>query len=1193
MRMLVYAKVNPSPSGLQGTHDNRIQGCPMRIWKKIATGFGVLLILVLLVGVVALSALRNISDVTASIIADLPPMSEQVLDLRRHLLRGIKDYSSYFLTSQKEAWETGKQHFQQGQDIVDTLDIRALNPERQATIDPLINSLREDIGRYMALATLVSHLDAESRTLTRSMLTRGNEATGLALKYMEVYIRALNSPVPLSPAELQNTIHRIQTAETLNSQLAETRATVSSTLAEQRFFPVEGMRSLLEKNQKIIHDLLATERSAAAKDLLQTLDKTLTEHASYSKENTLTRQRMQENARQMALLENTLYDNSRVLLQQVRGAFLDQLAQQRTLVSDASTMLMLFLAGTLLAGVVFALLLGSNLSQSIMTTLRFARSVSAGNINHRLPVNARDELGQINQAMNSMLDSLDNKIEEAHQKELEAIEARHQAERAQEDAENASRAKGDFLARMSHEIRTPMNAVIGLSHLCMQTNLDEQQRKYMNKILCSANELLGILNEILDFSKIEGGRLELDHIPFHLDVVMDNLDRIISQRAKAKGLDFVYHMARNIPAVLKGDPLRLTQVLINLAGNAVKFTDKGTVAISVSCAASSASSVSLHFRIKDTGIGMTPEQFQHIFQPFMQVDGSITRRFGGTGIGLSVSQRLVALMNGSIEAKSNPDGGCIFSFTIPLDVVTGAAPTPLRKIRDIRALIVDDSPLALQITAANMRALDINADCVESGLAAIDAVTLAERNGMPYHLVILDWCMPDMDGLETARRIREATAGGVPPALILHSDYDTQEVQRQARDTGIDAFLPKPATASAVSNAIMTALGDKMNGEDNTPGTDGSTQHVLAPAGPPRVLLVEDNEINQEIACELLKMARVDVDTANNGQEALEAVASTAYDLIFMDVQMPVMDGLEATRRIRAAGHTMPIIAMTAHAMRGDKDISLTAGMNDHLTKPLDPEALFASINYWLPTAMPPADLGAAAQKSVVSPQQTAPRPTRKLPEHIKGFNLFAGLAAVGKNEDLYADLLNKFAVRYATITEDISNSLINNDLEAAVRLAHTVKGIAANLGAESLAEAAGMLEKTITQDPGMTAPHLKTLVSRLADAVSAVRAALDGINTEGPASSAASMCSMMSPDEAESLGTRLHEAVLHMETDWNKASDMAQQVHKMLEGTDLAQQALELRYAVEDFDTQTALELSQALGNSLHSVIAAHSQTA
>lgn len=1154
----------------------------MRIWKKIAAGFGVLLVLVLLVGMVALKAMYNIRDTTSTIIAELPPMTEQVQELRRHLLKGIKDYNSFFLNPRTEYWQAGKRNLIAGLGILREMDISPLSLERKAIIQPLITRLQQNISQYMEMTTHSSKLDAETKELGANMLAQGNEATNLALRYMDQQIQALNAaPQKLQPAEIQALGDRLRMAEVLNRHLVETRTSVSSLFIIQRTFPIERNRELLEKDLAVVRDLQKTEHQAFSRELLDKLEQALVQRAHLSDEATRVRQSLHDHITEMTHVENEMYADSHVLLQQTRNAFLDQLERQQDLTDNATAMLLFFLTGTLIAGVIFALLLGRNLTRSIATTLKFARSISSGDISHRLPANTTDELGQINQAMNSMLDSLDNKIEEAHQKELEAIEARHQAEKAQAVAEEASRAKDDFLARMSHEIRTPMNAVIGLSHLCLQTRMDEQQRQYMGKILNSANDLLGILNEILDFSKIEGGKLELDNIPFQLNVVMDNLGRIINQRARAKGLDFMYHMERNIPSVLMGDPLRLTQVLIHLAGNAVKFTEKGAVAITIRCIDATQSSVSLAFCVKDTGIGMTPEQFQHIFQPFMQVDGSITRRFGGTGIGLSISQRLVALMSGTIDASSNPDGGSIFSFTIPLDVAEGAATPPLRSIHDVRALIVDDSALSLEITAANLASLGIVVDCVESGQDALQSVTLAERNSMPYHLVILDWRMPGMDGQETSRRIREVCE--TPPAIILHSDYDMREIQHLGAKEGISSFLQKPATASACCDAIMNALGRNLEKPE-----EGSLPIIKrqeqSPTEPPQILLVEDNEINQEIACELLKMAQVNVVTVNNGQEAVDAVAQAPYALIFMDVQMPIMDGLEATRRIRAAGYNMPIIAMTAHAMRGDKDISLAAGMNDHLTKPLDPEALFTAINHWLPITTSPSTGKRTAGSHTIATEntRTVQFQTRKLPDHIAGFNLSAGLAAVGKNEDLYADLLNKFAVRYSTITEDISNSLLLNDLETAVRLAHTVKGIAANLGAEALADAAGALEKTITQDPEMTTPHLKTLVLRLAEAVSAVREALANTGEDDTASPTSSMCNIMSAPEITDLCETLHDAVAHMETDWHKASKIVQDMHKTLEGTDLANQAMQLRYAVEDFDTQTALDMAHALEKAL-----------
>ena len=1166
----------------------------MSIWKKITAGFGVLLILVLLVGLVALRALGNIEQVTTGMVRELPAMTEKVLELRRFLLKGVKDYNSYFLTSKRIFWEGGERNLLAARQTTDDFTKDHLGSGYYEELRPFFLRLREDIDNYFQLANESMLLDANIKRIAQTMNQQGNAATEASLQYLEWQIKALSAlPAPINMAEFQRLGQLLAQADVLNRSVADTRSTASTAFVTNGILSPTDSQLLLDKDSRLIEALLRLERQPEAKDILHRLREALQQRNAFSNENTAATEQLQKNGEQMADLETLLYDTSRVLLQKVRDLFLQQLNEQRTITADTGRTLLFFLISALVCGVIFAALLSQHVTGAIMRSLHFAQSVSKGDLSKRLPVRGGDELNQINQAMNSMLDTLNSKIEEAHQKELEAIEARHQAEKAQSAAEEASRTKDDFLARMSHEIRTPMNAIIGLGHLCQQTRLDEQQRQYMHKILGSANELLGILNEILDFSKIEGGKLELDRIPFQLNVVMDNLWRILSQRAKAKGLDFVYHLDRHIPSVLVGDPLRLTQVLINLTGNAVKFTDKGAVAVTVRCMDSSPAHVTLRFRIKDTGIGMTPEQFHHIFQPFTQADGSNTRRFGGTGLGLSVSQRLVALMEGSMEAESNPDGGSVFSFTVSFKVGAGSAPQPLRTVQDMRVLVVDDSPLALQVTAANFASLGMDVDCVESGAEALRTLAVAEQNSMPYHLIILDWRMPEMDGLETARRIRQAGTAYEPPAIILHSDYELHQIQAQALAAGVTAFLPKPATANAFYSAITEALGHTLEPQDQA-------EHPAPEQGAPlssRILLVEDNEINQEIACELLKMAQVDVDTVNNGQEAVEAVACTPYALIFMDVQMPVMDGLEATRRIRAAGHVMPIIAMTAHAMRGDKDISLAAGMNDHLTKPLDPEALFATLNHWLPLPVAQVSGQPSAQSSSQTPsahslQGAASAPTRylrsQLPERIEGFNLSAGLAAVGNNEKLYADLLGKFATRYATITEDITNSLQHNDLETAVRLAHTVKGIAANLGAESLAEAAGALEKTITHDPSMTTPHLKTLVLRLADAVNAVRAALDSRGAHSDNAPSAAVCSIMDTREVESLCEHLYEAVLHMETDWNKAVSVTEQARQTLSDTDMERQARELCYAVEDFETQTALalcmELQTALRHAAHS---------
>ncbi len=564
----------------------------------------------------------------------------------------------------------------------------------------------------------------------------------------------------------------------------------------------------------------------------------------------------------------------------------------------------------------------------------------------------------------------------------EAIEA---LRIAKEEAEEATRVKGDFLARMSHEIRTPMNAILGMCYLCLQTELDKVQKGYITKVRSAATLLLGIINDILDFSKLEAKKLVLEQIPFAVDVFLEDLMDIVSVRAEEKHLELLCKVDPNVPKTLVGDSLRIQQVLLNLTTNAIKFTEKGSVLLSLECLTRSTYHAEIRFAVTDTGIGLSQQEVAHLFEPFSQADSSTTRRFGGTGLGLSISKELVELMGGHIFVESKVGQGSTFAFVLSLEVgeesSTARSALSLDALRGTKVLVVDDNASARDTMQEILTSFAFDVGTVASGEEALEALIRANMLGSPYAVVLLDWKMPGgIDGLETARRIREFGAHGDRhseifsiPLMLMVSGYQQEMVIDAESEKIVEKFLTKPINPSALLNALVDVLGEQngykasleaLHGQEAGAGniqaaTVGSgfdaeepaTEKAEKPFAGLRILLVEDNDINQEIASELLAQVGVEVTVASNGQEAVEKAEKQEFDLILMDIQMPVMDGLEATRRIRAMPHVrkdLPIIAMTAHALVDDKEKSLEAGMDEHITKPIDPPRLFSTLGRWI-----------------------------------------------------------------------------------------------------------------------------------------------------------------------------------------------------------------------------------------------------
>ncbi|MCP4040843.1 MAG: response regulator, partial [Gammaproteobacteria bacterium] len=557
---------------------------------------------------------------------------------------------------------------------------------------------------------------------------------------------------------------------------------------------------------------------------------------------------------------------------------------------------------------------------------------------------------------------LEQRIRELTQARQATLNMMADVETARAQADEANRAKSEFLANMSHEIRTPLNTVTGTAYLIRQTTLSKKQQDYIQTIDTSMRHVNVIIADLLDFSKIEAGKLELESVPFDLDQVLEQLSAFVTIPAEEKGIEVLFSILPEVPRALIGDPLRLGQVLLNLTGNAVKFSNAGDVVVSVRVEESHGRRATLGFTVRDTGIGMTDGQRSQLFQPFQQADSTTTRRYGGTGLGLAISKQLVNMMEGEIGVESSLGQGSSFHFTAVFDLQPeekGKSFLTSQELRGMRVLVVDDNRTSREILAAILDALSLEHTMVESGPAAIDTLVRAIRSRWEraYDLVLMDWRMPDMDGVETALRIDKHPDLRRPPTIIMVSAYSRKEVKRRASNARIKAFLNKPVSTSVLFDTIMEVFGQDMPTAHHRLKSPSSGRVDLKTIAMRRVLVVEDQEINRDIAREILEQNGLVVETAENGLQALRRVEKepSRYDAVLMDLQMPVMDGYEATRRIReiAATAGLPIIAMTAHALKEERERCLASGMNAHISKPIDVDELLWELSTWITPVNP------------------------------------------------------------------------------------------------------------------------------------------------------------------------------------------------------------------------------------------------
>ena len=853
------------------------------------------------------------------------------------------------------------------------------------------------------------------------------------------------------------------------------------------------------------------------------------------------------------------------------------------------------------AAMLIAYLLSARLQRSVTGPILHVTAVARSVVERRdyarrAQVQSDDEVGVLADSFNDMLSEIEHstrnlqasheaiarEVEERKRAEQEVLqlnaqlELRVQERTAQLEATNhdllaanaaakqASHAKSEFLANMSHEIRTPMNAIIGMAHLALKTRMDARQLNYVQKIEQSGRHLLGLINDILDFSRIEAGKLTVERVEFDLATVLDDTVNLVQQKASAKGLEMVVDIAPDVPWALVGDPLRLSQIIINYCNNAVKFTEHGDIVLHIRKLEETPNGVLLKFGVRDSGIGLTQEQISRLFSSFSQADASTTRRYGGSGLGLAITKRLADLMQGEVGVVSEPDKGSDFWFTAWLGKsATARVLLPCAERFGARMLVVDDHESARLILVDLLTSMRFSVDAVASGHVAVAAVQQAQAAGQPYAWVFLDWQMPDMDGVATARAIGRLQLAQ-PPRQVLVTAFDRSEALQQAAQVGIGEVLVKPVNASSLLDTIMQTRrsAQAVQREASTPDDMTGMQRLSGA----HILLVEDNEINQEVAVGLLERLNAQVDVAGNGQVALELVQQRHYDIVLMDMQMPVLDGVAATQAIRKLPQfdALPIVALTANAMQQDLDRCRAAGMVDCVTKPIEPAQLSRVLLKWI---APREGLGTPLPAHA-SAAEDAPPPAFLAP--IDGLDMARGLRQMMGKQSLYQSMLAKFVAGQGDAVARIAAAL-PQDWADAERQAHTLRGLAGSIGATALQQQVRVLEQAIrARKPGteftLLLAQVQEVLAPLVQALAAQLSQPDAIAQQAVGNAAAPFDEMQFQNVCARLADLLAD-------DDSEASDWWHR-HAALLRAGLHVRARPIEQALERYDFMVALDI-------------------